>query len=77
VLRASRIGLTFEELNNQVTEKLHRLKYSQTPNLVGAKDRVGQKVPWELARTTAKDSKQPMAKGRRKATKSGRKSRRK
>jgi hypothetical protein len=69
VLRASRTGLTFEELNSQVTAKLHRLKYGQTPNLVGAKDRVSQKVPWGLA--------QPTAKGRKKAAKKAAKSQRK
>lgn len=52
VLRASRangVNPSFEELNALVAEKLHRLKYNQTPALVGAKKRVAQQVPWSAA----------------------------
>lgn len=52
VLRACRadgVNPSFVELNVQVTEKLQRLKYNQTPMLVGAKKRVAQQVPWTAA----------------------------
>lgn len=57
VLRANRangVNLSFEELNLQVKQKLHHLKYNQTPILVGAKDRVAQQVPWYSPATPAK-----------------------
>jgi hypothetical protein len=52
VLRANRadgVNPSFAELNAQVTRKLHRLKYNQTPALVGAKSRVSQQLPWSEA----------------------------
>jgi hypothetical protein len=52
VLRESRkrgVNLSFATLNEQVTEKLHRLKYNQTPDLTGQKDRLVEKVPWGTA----------------------------
>ena len=48
-LRADRdrkVNPTFQALNAEVTQKLHRLKYNQTPVLVGARDRIDQEVPW-------------------------------
>jgi len=53
VLRESRahgVNLSFAELSERVTQKLHRLKYNQTPELVGAKDRVTAKLPWGSAK---------------------------
>ena len=53
VLRESRghgANLSFEQLSERVTEKLHRLKYNQTPNLVGAKERVTAELPWGAAK---------------------------
>jgi len=52
VLREHRdhgVNLSFHELNEHVTQKLHRLKYNQTPNLVGAKDILKQPLPWGSA----------------------------
>lgn len=49
VLREHRdhgVNPTFHELNDLVTRKLHRLKYNQTPNLVGQKDILKQPLPW-------------------------------
>lgn len=49
VLRENRkrgVNLSFQELNDHVTGKLKRLKYNQTPNLVGQKDILKQPVPW-------------------------------
>ena len=57
VLRASRaagVNPSFADLNAQVTKKLHRLKYNQTPTLVGAKSRVAQQLPWSAAASPAK-----------------------
>lgn len=39
-------NLSFHELNDLVTKKLHRLKYNQTPNLVGQKDILKHPLPW-------------------------------
>jgi hypothetical protein len=53
VLRESRgrgVNLSFDQLSAQVTQKLHRLKYNQTPDLVGAKDRVTAELPWGPAK---------------------------
>lgn len=47
--RAHGVNLSFHELNEHVTQKLHRLKYNQTPNLVGAKDILKQPLPWASA----------------------------
>lgn len=47
--RGHRKNLSFEQLSARATEKLHRLKYKQTPNLVGAKDRISKKLPWGAA----------------------------
>jgi hypothetical protein len=55
--RANRVNPSFEELNMLVTEKLHRLKYNQTPALVGAKKRVAQQVPWGAAAKPVKRKK--------------------
>ena len=53
VLREHRdhgVNLSFHELNEHVNQKLHRLKYNQTPNLVGAKDFIlKQPLPWGSA----------------------------
>jgi metacaspase-1 len=52
VLREHRdhgVNLSFHELNEHVTQKLQRLKYNQTPNLVGAKDILKQPLPWGSA----------------------------
>jgi hypothetical protein len=49
VLREHReqgVNLSFQELNDQVTRKLQRLKYNQTPNLIGQKDILKQPLPW-------------------------------
>lgn len=56
VLRESRghgKNLSFAQLSERVTEKLHRLKYKQTPNLVGAKDRITADLPWGAASAAA------------------------
>lgn len=37
---------SFKTLNDLVTEKLRRMRYNQTPNLVGAKVRCNAPVPW-------------------------------
>ena len=60
VLRESRksgFNPNFEELTALVTEKLHRLKYNQTPALVGAKSRVTQPLPWDAPRKPTKGKK--------------------
>ncbi|MGA7112328.1 MAG: caspase family protein, partial [Pseudolabrys sp.] len=52
VLRDNRtrgVNLSFADLNELVKAKLHRLKYDQTPNLVGAKKLCAQPVPWTTA----------------------------
>jgi len=52
VLRDNRtrgVNLSFADLNELVKAKLHRLKYDQTPNLVGAKKLCAQPVPWATA----------------------------
>jgi hypothetical protein len=52
VLRENRkrgINPSFKELSEQVALKLQRLKYNQTPNLIGAKDRIASPVPWAAA----------------------------
>lgn len=45
-LRAKDDNPSFKELNDLVTEKLRRLRYNQTPRLVGAKVRCAAPVPW-------------------------------
>jgi hypothetical protein len=47
--RAHGINLSFHQLNELVTQKLHRLKYNQTPDLIGAKGRLDDPVPWGTA----------------------------
>ena len=47
--RATGVNPSFAELNAQVAEKLRRLKYDQTPTLVGAKQRVARQLPWSAA----------------------------
>jgi hypothetical protein len=47
--RAKGVNLSFNQLSELVTQKLHRLKYNQTPNLVGAKDRLSALLPWGSA----------------------------
>jgi hypothetical protein len=52
VLRENRsrgVNLPFADLNELVKAKLHRLKYDQTPNLLGAEERCAQPVPWGTA----------------------------
>lgn len=44
--RAQGINLSFAELNEQVTQKLSRVRYNQTPNLIGQKDILTQQLPW-------------------------------
>jgi hypothetical protein len=63
--RARGVNLSFQDLNKQVTAKLHRLKYDQTPNLVGAEVLCAQAVPWTMAgqKTSPKRSE---ARGRKK-----------
>lgn len=39
-------NLSYLELSKLTTEKLHRLKYNQTPALVGAKKLVAEDLPW-------------------------------
>jgi hypothetical protein len=52
--RARGINLSFADLNELVKAKLQRLKYDQTPNLVGPKALCAQQVPWSpAARRTA------------------------
>ncbi len=47
-------NLSYVELSEQTTEKLRRLKYQQTPALVGAKKLLSQDLPWSPdARTPA------------------------
>jgi len=45
-LRARGENPSFKKLNDLVTEKLMRMRYNQTPNLVGAKVRCNAPVPW-------------------------------
>ena len=52
--RANKLNPSFESLNAEVSEKLHRLKYNQTPVLVGAKALIAQPVPWGAAATPMK-----------------------
>jgi hypothetical protein len=47
--RARGVNLSFADLNELVKAKLLRLKYDQTPNLVGAKKLCAQPVPWATA----------------------------
>jgi metacaspase-1 len=52
VLRENRdrkVNLSFKQLSERVTKKLHRLKYNQTPVLIGANDRITAKLPWGAA----------------------------
>lgn len=42
-------NLSYLELSELTTEKLHRLKYNQTPALVGAKKLVTEDLPWARA----------------------------
>ncbi|QQO12282.1 hypothetical protein JJB99_22660 [Bradyrhizobium diazoefficiens] len=52
VLREQRIlGInpSFKGLSQLVTAKLRRLKYNQTPNLVGFSKRIAAKIPWSAA----------------------------
>ena len=44
--REQGVNLSFRELNDHVTKKLQRLKYNQTPNLIGQKDILKQPIPW-------------------------------
>jgi hypothetical protein len=44
--RARGANPTFAELSEEVTQKLRRLAYNQTPVLVGAKHRIAQPIPW-------------------------------
>lgn len=63
---------SFQELSELVTAKLRRLKYNQTPNLVGAKTRVGAKIPWGAADAGRGQRRAP----KKRAAKAGRKKRR-
>jgi hypothetical protein len=47
--RARGINLSFADLNELVKAKLQRLKYDQTPNLVGPKALCAEQVPWRPA----------------------------
>jgi len=72
-LRARGENPSFNTLNDLVTAKLKRMRYNQTPNLVGAKIRCSAPVPWGNARGA-----EPAARGGAKASsttphKSGRK----
>lgn len=44
--RARGINPSFAKLSDQVAAKLQRLKYDQTPNLVGPTDRCKEPLPW-------------------------------
>jgi len=44
--RARGINLSFADLNELVKAKLQRLRYDQTPNLVGPKALCAERVPW-------------------------------
>jgi hypothetical protein len=73
-LRAKGENPSFKTLNELVTEKLRRMRYSQTPNLVGAKVRCAAPVPWgksqgaASARPAAKTpSRRPRKTGRKQA----------
>jgi len=63
---------SFQELSELVTAKLRRLKYNQTPNLVGAKKRVSAKIPWGAADAGRGQRRAP----KKRAAKTGRKKRR-
>lgn len=63
---------SFQELSELVTAKLRRLKYNQTPNLVGAKTRVSAKIPWGAADAGRGQRRAP----KKRAAKTGRKKRR-
>ena len=72
-LRARGENPSFNTLNDLVTAKLKRMRYNQTPNLVGARIRCSAPVPWGNARGA-----EPAARGGAKASsttphKSGRK----
>ncbi|MGY8631223.1 caspase family protein [Bradyrhizobium sp. 14AA] len=45
-LRAKNENPSFKTLNDLVTAKLKRMRYNQTPNLVGARIRCNAPVPW-------------------------------
>ncbi|MDI3558855.1 hypothetical protein [Bradyrhizobium sp. Arg816] len=60
------------EYRDGVTAKLRRLKYNQTPNLVGAKKRVSAKIPWGAADAGRGQRRAP----KKRAAKTGRKKRR-
>jgi metacaspase-1 len=47
--RARGVNPSFARLNELVKAKLHRLKYNQTPNLVGATELCARPVPWARA----------------------------
>ncbi len=52
VLRRSRArgaNMTFRQLSDQVSEKLKRLAYRQTPDLVGVDEILSQPLPWSTA----------------------------
>jgi hypothetical protein len=54
--RSRGVPLSFKKLNELVTQKLHRLKYNQTPDLVGAKERLTKSLPWGTGRGSAAKS---------------------
>jgi hypothetical protein len=62
---------SFQELSELVTAKLRRLKYSQTPNLVGAREQLKAKIPWSLTEPARSERRAP----RKRAVKRGRKRR--
>jgi hypothetical protein len=79
VLRELRIkgqNPSFQQLNGLVTTKLHRLRYGQTPNLVGAKTWLEAEVPWGTSGTGPAKPGAPKRKAapRKRAGKTGRKS---
>lgn len=44
--RIQKRNLTFAKLHETVSAKLKTLKYGQTPGLLGAKDLLGEQIPW-------------------------------
>jgi hypothetical protein len=64
--RARGVNLSFDQLNALVRDKLHRLKYNQTPDLIGASERLAGPLPWSVAAKGAVAKRLPAKRGAKK-----------
>ena len=72
--RARGVNLSFDQLNAPVRDKLHRLKYNQTPDLIGASERIAGPLPWSVAAKGAVAKRLPAKRGAKKRAPAKRKS---